>query len=786
MTSDPDHLDLSTLPEAARADVWRQRLAAFGLAAAEDAGAGLSGALSVLQSVSGLRIGRIVAPAQDLRPARVQPRPAPLLFVLTLRSRGVLSAQGHLQYFAQNDLAVLDQGNDWQLRWSGDAKAILLELPRSAVATRLGRQKPRLPLVLGGSVAADMARSMLGVLGAQFDALTQEDLAASEGALLDLLCSALIGEADFDGGAMTPVQVAHFRRVAAAIDTRLQRPELTLADIAGQVGLSARYVQRLFELHGDSFSRYVRQKRLERSRADLLNLSQNGVSIAQIAHRWGFASASHFSRSFREAFGISASALREDNLEARLPYAFRGHPGGAVKHPAKGQPPPPHGEPCDPASDLPEPAPNPDNMADFLLPARADTVHWGYISRAIPPVLYVPSGAVVRVETLTQHGGDDYARFVEGDPGAQSVFHWTREAKPVDRRGAGPMDASIFGRGAGEGFGVHICTGPIHVNGAEPGDVLEVEILEIAPRPSANPLYRGKAFGSNASAWWGYQYNDPLKGTKRHETITIFEVDLERPDEARALYQYVWTPQTDPFGVLHETMDYPGIPVDHRLIERRPSLDNVTIPARPHFGFIGVAPREAEIVDSIPPGYFGGNVDNWRAGPGSRVYLPVAVEGALLSIGDGHFSQGDGEINGTGLEMSLTGTVRLRLHKAGAQTVPQIRGLSTPLIETPEEWVIQSFSFENHLRDLGRSAQTDVYTRASLDRALRNAFRQARRFLIDTYGLTEDDAHALLSVAADFSVTQVADGNFGVHVSIRRSLFGDKHSGNAVGGSSGS
>jgi acetamidase/formamidase len=95
--------------------------------------------------------------------------------------------------------------------------------------------------------------------------------------------------------------------------------------------------------------------------------------------------------------------------------------------------------------------------------------------------------------------------------------------------------------------------------------------------------------------------------------------------------------------------------------------------------------------------------------------------------------------------------------------------------------VIESFSFENHLRDLGRSAQTDVYTRASLDRALRNAFRQARRFLIDTYGLTEDDAHALLSVAADFSVTQVADGNFGVHVSIRRSLFGDKHSGNAVG-----
>lgn len=85
--------------------------------------------------------------------------------------------------------------------------------------------------------------------------------------------------------------------------------------------------------------------------------------------------------------------------------------------------------------------------------------------------------------------------------------------------------------------------------------------------------------------------------------------------------------------------------------------------------------------------------------------------------------------------------------------------------------MIQSFSFENHLRDLGRIAQTDVYTRSSVDGALRNAFRQGRRFLMDVYGLTQDDAHALLSVAADFSVTQVADGNVGVHVTIRRALF---------------
>ncbi|NEV03271.1 acetamidase/formamidase family protein, partial [Bradyrhizobium uaiense] len=77
----------------------------------------------------------------------------------------------------------------------------------------------------------------------------------------------------------------------------------------------------------------------------------------------------------------------------------------------------------------------------------------------------------------------------------ESVYLWTKEKKGVNRRGAGPMDASLFGRGAGEGFGVHICTGPIHVCGAEPGDVLEVQILDIWPRPSANPAFAGKSFG---------------------------------------------------------------------------------------------------------------------------------------------------------------------------------------------------------------------------------------------------------------------------------------------------
>ena len=85
----------------------------------------------------------------------------------------------------------------------------------------------------------------------------------------------------------------------------------------------------------------------------------------------------------------------------------------------------------------------------YLVPATAATVHWGYFSRSLTPVLSVESENFVTIETLTHHANDDHARMIEGDPGAESVFSWTKDAKNVERRGAGPMDASIHGRGAG-------------------------------------------------------------------------------------------------------------------------------------------------------------------------------------------------------------------------------------------------------------------------------------------------------------------------------------------------
>ncbi len=409
----------------------------------------------------------------------------------------------------------------------------------------------------------------------------------------------------------------------------------------------------------------------------------------------------------------------------------------------------------------------------YHVAATAETVHWGYFSKNLKPLVEVESGDFVTLETLTHHAADDLERMVKGDPGAESVYFWDRTRKGVNRRGAGPMNASIHGRGAGEGFGVHICTGPVAVKGAEPGDILEVRILDVKPRPSANAKFKGKSFGSNAAAWWGFHYNDQIEEPKKREVITIYEVDAtgER-DWAKALYNFRWTPQTDPFGVVHKIIDYPGVPVDHSTVrENWNVLKNIRVPIRPHFGTLGLAPAEADIVDSIPPSYTGGNIDNWRIGKGATMFYPVAVRGALLSAGDPHASQGDSELCGTAIECSLTGTFQLILHKKNALKGTPLNDLNYPLLETQTEFVLHGFSFPNYLAELGPKAQSEIYGKSSIDRAMRDSFRKMRHFLMTTQGLNEDEAVSLMSVAVDFGVTQVVDGNWGVHAIIKKSLF---------------
>jgi Acetamidase/Formamidase family len=179
--------------------------------------------------------------------------------------------------------------------------------------------------------------------------------------------------------------------------------------------------------------------------------------------------------------------------------------------------------------------------AYYHLPANAETVHWGYFSRSLKPHVTVNAGDFVTIETLTYQASDDAERVIQGGPGAESVYLWTREKKGVMRRGAGPGD--------GGGLGVHICTGPVAVEGAEPGDVLEVRILDVRPRPCANPAFKELCFGSNAAANWGFQYRDLITGDRPREVVTIYRMDASgERNWARAIHNFKWVPVTDPTG----------------------------------------------------------------------------------------------------------------------------------------------------------------------------------------------------------------------------------------------
>jgi acetamidase/formamidase len=148
----------------------------------------------------------------------------------------------------------------------------------------------------------------------------------------------------------------------------------------------------------------------------------------------------------------------------------------------------------------------------------------------------------VTIECLTSDSTFDAERMVTGDSGAESVFKWNQTEKAVKRRGAGDMKAK---NGAGGGLGSHILTGPVYIKGAEPGDVLEVRIIDVKPRPSGNPLYEGKTFGANTAANWGFNYGDAITEPKVREVVTIYELDSSgEKNWAKAVYSYRWTPQT--------------------------------------------------------------------------------------------------------------------------------------------------------------------------------------------------------------------------------------------------
>ncbi len=333
-----------------------------------------------------------------------------------------------------------------------------------------------------------------------------------------------------------------------------------------------------------------------------------------------------------------------------------------------------------------------------VIKATPETVHWGYFDATRAPVLKVKSGDCVQIEAITHHAGD--APDLMFDEGVKRIFDETPESDRYP--------------------GVHIMTGPIFVEGAKPGDMLEVHYLEMTPR---------LPYGSNLAASWGHLYKE--MGEK--ERVTIYQIDAAS-NTASAAFAYDF-----PGKYL-----IPGTVTQPDECCREQALEGVRIPVRPHLGTAGVAPDAKGRVSTVPPGAHGGNIDNWRIGAGATMYYPVQCDGGLFSVGDPHISQGDGELSGTAIESSLNVLLQIRLRKDFK--------FPSPLLETPTDWIVHGFD-------------TD------LNVAMRNASLDMLGLLTDHRGLSRVDAYSLMSVAADFAVTQVVDGRQGIHVRIPRGIF---------------
>jgi len=348
------------------------------------------------------------------------------------------------------------------------------------------------------------------------------------------------------------------------------------------------------------------------------------------------------------------------------------------------------------------------SAARHSLPATPDTCYWGYIDRDQPPCLVVNDGDIIEVEAITHHAGD--APDLLMDDGIRTI--WNSIAEHT------------------RGPGVHILTGPIHVRGAEPGDTLAVRIIDMAPRVP---------YGSNCAANWGLLYDRFGK-----ERITIYGLDGHGLDGDRAQFGATASPLFGFDFSARPLYDLPGVISEPDPVARQPFGRSARVPVRPHFGVMGVAPAEPGRLSSIPPSVFGGNVDNWRVGPGATMCYPVFVPGANLYVGDPHFAQGDGEICGTAIEASLNATIQVSVLKG--------IGVTSPLLETATHWFTHGFGDD-------------------LDEAMRGAAEQMLWLMQEHLGLTADEAYSLASVAIDLGVTQVVDGTLGCHAAFPRSIL---------------
>ena len=325
------------------------------------------------------------------------------------------------------------------------------------------------------------------------------------------------------------------------------------------------------------------------------------------------------------------------------------------------------------------------------LAATLETVQWGWLDPKEPPKLTIDSGDTVSIETM-MHSHDKV------QPGIT-------------------MEQVIELRKANPGGGPHSMTGPIYVNGAEPGDVLEIRILKIVP----------KAFGVN--------FNLPGK-----EFPTIGALAAEMPDGFIRFFKLDLKKNQAEFK--------PGI-----MIDLQPFPGTLAVGIDPN----DPAPRKGGVKDdpmapvsTLRPWKNGSNMDINELQAGSTIFIPVFIKGGLIWTGDSHCRQGNGEVSLTALECSYKEIVLQPIVRKDLK-------LEWPRIETKTHWITVGLDED-------------------LNKAMVNATREAVDFLANQkmVPMNRYEAYALVSMVGDCRVSQVVDVRKGVHCMIPKSIFRNK------------
>ena len=357
----------------------------------------------------------------------------------------------------------------------------------------------------------------------------------------------------------------------------------------------------------------------------------------------------------------------------------------------------------------------------FYVPSTLDTIKWGYLPNATDaPLLTVPSGATVVFDTLSHEG-------LLEDQGRDPLKYFASHGVPAQMV---LKDAiAITGSATPHNFskdGPHIITGPVAVDGAEPGDVLKVDILAVQPRVPYGVISNRHGKGALPGEY-------PL-GPKP-------EADASAASPEKFHNVSVFTPiRKNKNGKWEAVM-------------KNSRGEEITFPNVPFMGVMGVAAATDAPVHSVPPGVYGGNMDINDLSAGTTVYIPVFVKGANFYTGDPHMAQGDGEVALTALEHSMRASFRLTLLKKGDARIPSASGsLEKPFGETKQHWIT-------------------IGLHADLDEAMKDAVRESLRFLTEVLGMEPAQAYAYLSAATDYQVSQVVDRTKGVHGMIRKSDF---------------